>query len=283
MKKIIAKTLLIVLLMLPAFSCKKFLQTQSQNNEFLTTAQDLDELLIGGGYTPSFHGNGQTHMLFIMDDDVEENPVPVLQPGSSVETSYLSGYYNWQPNPYIYSDGTQEDNLVTIFSKVYKNISAVNTVIFNVPLMRQKGEPDEILTRVDGEAHFLRALYYFLLVNTYGKPYNKVSANTDYGVPLKTDPAIEAGFFSRATVQQVYDQMISDLLQAEKDLEGYNKGSVIRANQAAVQALLSRIYLFTEEYEKAAAYADKVLANNYQISNLNNFNFANNFLQLSSP
>ena len=283
MKRIITNALLIALLMLPAFSCKKFLQTQSQNNDFLKTAQDLDELLVGGGYTPSFYGNGRTHMLFIMDDDVEENPIPVLQPENIVETSHLSGYYNWQPNPYVYSDGTQEDDQVSIFTKVYKNLSTVNTVIFNVPLMRKTGEPDDILTRVDGEAHFLRALYYFLLVNTYGKPYNKASASTDYGVPLKTDPAIEAGFFSRATVQQVYDQMINDLLQAEKDLEGYNKGSVIRANQAAVQALLSRIYLYTEEYEKAVAYADKVLAKSYQISDLNNFNFANNFLQLSSP
>jgi len=283
MKRVIIKPLLIVLMILPAFSCKKFLQTQSQNNEFLNTAQDLDELLVGGGYTPSFYGNGRTHMLFIMDDDVEENPLPVLQPENANQISYLGGYYNWQPNPYVYSDGTQEDNHVTIFNKVYKNLSTVNTVIFNVPLMRKKGEPDDILTRVDGEAHFLRALYYFLLVNTYGKPYSKASANTDYGVPLKTDPAIEAGFFSRATVQQVYDQMINDLLEAEKDLEGYNKGSVIRANQAAVQALLSRIYLYTEEYEKAAVYADKVLAKSYQISNLNNFNFANNFLQLTSP
>ncbi|MDO6431965.1 RagB/SusD family nutrient uptake outer membrane protein [Flavitalea sp. BT771] len=283
MKRVITKSLLIILLMLPAFSCKKFLKTQSQNNDFLTTAQDLDELLIGGGYTASFYGNGRTQMLFIMDDDVEENPKPELQPEDIVQTSYFSGYYNWQPNPYIYSDGTQEDNQVTIFTKVYKSISTVNTVIFNVPLMREKGEPDDILTRVDGEAHFLRALYYFLLVNTYGKPYNKATAKTDYGVPLKTDPAIEAGFFSRATVQEVYDQMTNDLLQAEKELEGYNKGSVIRANQAAAQALLSRIYLYTEAYEKAVSYADKVLANNYQISNLNNFNFANNFLQLSSP
>jgi len=283
MKRIITKLLLIVLLTLPAFSCKKFLQSQSQNNEFLKTAQDLDELLVGGGYTPSFYGNGRTHMLFIMDDDVEENPIPVLQPENTIPTSYLSGYYNWQPIPYVYSDGTQEDSHVTIFNQIYKNLSTVNTVIFNVPLMRKSGEPDSTLTRVDGEAHFLRALYYFLLVNTYGKPYNKTSASTDYGVPLKTDPAIEAGFFSRATVQQVYDQMINDLLTAEKELEGYNKRSVIRANQAAVQALLSRIYLYTEVYEKAAAYADKVLAKNYQITNLNNFDFANNFLQLSSP
>ena len=283
MKRVITKPLLIVLLMLPAFSCKKFLQTQSQNNDFLTTAQDLDELLIGNGYTPSFYGNGRTHMLFLMDDDVEENPVPVLAPENVNQISSFSGYYNWQPNPYVYSDGTQEDNQVSIYNKVYKSIATVNTVIFNVPLMRKNGEPEDILTRVDGEAHFLRALYYFLLVNTYGKPYNKSSASTDYGVPLKTDPAIEAGFFSRATVQQVYDQIINDLLEAEKDLEGYNKRSVIRASQAAVQALLSRIYLYTEEYEKAAACADKVLAQNYQISNLNNFDPANNFLRLSSP
>jgi tetratricopeptide (TPR) repeat protein len=269
--------------MLPAFSCKKFLQTHSQNNNFLKTAQDLDELLIGGAYTPSFYGNGQTHMLFIMDDDVEENPVPVLQSYQTVETSRLSGYYNWQPNPYSFSDGNQEDNQLMIYNKIYKSISTVNTVIYNVPLMRTSGEPGDVLTRVNGEAHFLRALYYFLLVNTYGKPYNKASANTDYGIPLKTDPAVEPGPVSRATVKQVYDQMIDDLLQAEKDLEGYNKQSVVRANQAAAQTLLSRLYLYTEEYEKAASYADKVIAKSYRISNLNNFDFANNFLQLHSP
>src|SRR6185295_4120890 len=128
-----------------------------------------------------FYGNGRTHMLFIMDDDVEENPIPVLQPENTIPTSYLSGYYNWQPIPYVYSDGTQEDSHVTIFNQIYKNLSTVNTVIFNVPLMRKSGEPDSTLTRIDGEAHFLRALYYFLLVNTYGKPYNKTSASTDYG------------------------------------------------------------------------------------------------------
>lgn len=283
MKRVIVRSLLVILVMLPAFSCKKFLQSHSQNNNFLKTAQDLDELLIGGAYTPSFYGNGQTHMLFIMDDDVEENPVPVLQPDQLVESSRFSGYYNWQPNPYIFTDGSLEDNQVSVYNKIYKSISTVNTVIYNVPLMRKAGEPGDVLTRVNGEAHFLRALYYFLLVNTYGKPYNKASAASDYGVPLKTDPAIEPGPVSRATVQKVYDQMISDLLQAEKDLEAYNKPSVIRANQAAAQALLSRLYLYTEQYEKAALYADKVIARKYRINNLNNFDFANNFLQLSSP
>ena len=80
MTRTITKSLLIVLFMLPAFSCKKFLQTYTQNNDFLKTEQDLEEMLIGGGYTPSFYGNGQTQMLFLMDDDVEENPLPVLQP-----------------------------------------------------------------------------------------------------------------------------------------------------------------------------------------------------------
>lgn len=283
MKRVITKYLFVILVIMLASSCKKFLQTYSQNNDFLKTAQDLDELLIGGGYTPSFNGNGQTQLLFIMDDDVEENPIPVLQPDQAIEVSRYNGYYNWQPNPYGFSDGSLEDNQVSVFVKLYKSISTANTVIFNVPQLRGTGEPADILTRVNGEAHFLRALYYFLLVNTYGKPFNKATAGTDYGVPLKTDPAIEAGSFSRATVKQVYDQMISDLFQAEKDLEGFNEQSVVRANQAAAQALLCRLYLYMEEYEKAASYADKLIAKNYQIVDLNNFNTDNNFLQLTSP
>lgn len=274
--------ILIILLMVPASSCKKFLQAKSQNKAFLETAQDLDELLIGEGYAVVSIPI-TTQILFVMDDDVEENPVTVLSATQQLTNSRLSGFHRWQPAPYLAGDGSLQENVQTIFNVTYKKIAAANTIIFNVPLMREKGEPVDMLTRINGEAHFLRALWYFVLVNTYGKPYNKASADIDYGVPLKTTPEVEDGYFTRVPVKTIYDQIVNDLLLAEKDLEGHNEQSTMRAGQAAVQALLSRVFLYIEEYEKAAQYADKLIGKGYQFTNLNGYDNTGNFLKTTSP
>jgi tetratricopeptide (TPR) repeat protein len=150
--------------------------------------------------------------------------------------------------------------------------------------MRTKGEPDSQLQRISGEAHFLRAFIYFMLVNAYGQPYSKASAQTDPGVPLKTEPSVDDQFFPRNTVQQVYDQVTADLLAAEKELETYNAGNAIRANAVAVQALLSRVYLYQGDYEKAILYADKVLAQpTYKLYDLNQYVAGADFNTKTSP
>ncbi|MBN9384045.1 MAG: RagB/SusD family nutrient uptake outer membrane protein [Chitinophagaceae bacterium] len=267
-------------LVVTASSCKKFLATYSQNQVFVTKATDLDEILVGEGY-PEYCGDSR--YLFIMDDDAVENPPAETPAGGDIGVSFLESFYYWQPNPYLASNGYVATYEQTMFYYIYKSISRINTVIFNVPLMRAKGEPDSILVRVDGEAHFLRGLYYLMLVNTFGEPYSPATANKDIGVPLKTDPAIEDKFFSRATVKQVYDQVVADLQTAEKELERFNAASVLRANQAAAQALLSRVYLYMENYDSAISYADKVTGRDYKITDLNNFDDSKDFLQLKSP
>ena len=166
---------------------------------------------------------------------------------------------------------------------MYQRIAALNTILFNIPLLREKGEPENKLQRIAGEAHFLRALYCLVLVNTYGQPYRHATANTDYGVPLKITPEVELKFFSRNSVQEVYNQLEADLLDAEKELEGMNEASVIRANQAAARALLSRVYLYMENYEQAQAYADKVIAKQYRLRDMNGLGADSRFVELESP
>ncbi len=123
-----------------------------------------------------------------------------------------------------------------------------------------------------------------MLVNLYGKPYHPSTATADFGVPVKTDPAIKDQFVSRSTTGEVYQQILKDLLEAEQELAGMNTGSTIRANQAAVQALLSRMYLYREEYEKAVLYADKVIdSHRYELKDLNHHTAGEDFLNRTSP
>ncbi|RZS76637.1 RagB/SusD family nutrient uptake outer membrane protein [Pseudobacter ginsenosidimutans] len=265
---------LFCILSISGISCKKFLASYSQNKSFIETTADLDELLVGEVYNKL--DNSIPDMWFTMDDDVElGKPENVTYDGLRTMNT---GYYYWQPDPAIDNEGNPI-NSNSIFAGLYAWIVRINTILHLIPDLREKGEPATALNRISGEAHFLRAFYYFILVNTYGKPYKPSTAANDFGVPLKTDPAIKDQFASRSSVQQVYDQIVADLLLAEQELSGANTTSTIRPNQAAVQALLSRVYLFMENYEQAVLYAGKVISNNkYRLVDLNNHIAGNNFL-----
>mgnify|MGYP002300160014 FL=1 len=53
------------------------------------------------------------------------------------------------------------------WERFYKSIGVLNSIIYMADEFRSKEEDIELLNRVEGEARFLRAGYYFLLVNIY--------------------------------------------------------------------------------------------------------------------
>lgn len=269
-------TFIIAAFIFAGTSCKKFLAAYSQNQTFLQSADDLDEVLVGEGYF--LNGPNWGDQAF-MDDDAEHNPGIYLQD----QTFAQFGTHFWQQVPEMQSDGTIYSSYAGDYLVFYKKIAALNTILFNITETRKKNAPEAKLQRISGEAHFLRAYYYLLSVNTYGKPYSAATAATDYGIPLKTSPEIQNTAFTRASVQQVYDQIEADLLEAEKELQGFNEASVARANQATVHALLSRMYLYREEYEKAVTYANKVIEKKYRIRDMNTWTSGTPFVMLASP
>ncbi len=119
-----------------------------------------------------------------------------------------------------------------------------------------------------GESEFIRAFCYFYLVNLYG----------DVPLVLTTNYQVNETV-SRTPQQQVYQQMIRDLLDAQGKLSGnyvsYN-GSVsaerVRPNSAAATALLARVYLYTDSLSNAEIEASEVIGNSAFIldSNLDN-------------
>ena len=111
-----------------------------------------------------------------------------------------------------------------------------------------------------GVALFCRASSYLTLTRHFGLVYNQATADTDLSVPLVTvyDQLKKA---ERATVKQVYDQIITDLNEAETLLAA-NPGKV-RADIPtvdAVKALKARYYLDTKDYANAAKMAEAVIA-----------------------
>ena len=138
--------------------------------------------------------------------------------------------------------------------------------------------------RVKGECHFIRASLYFTLVNLYGKAYSKISAATDLGVPLKLTEYIEHDKdketqFQRASVAQIYEQIVKDLKASVDYLtQSPQPRPLHRASKEAAQLLLSRVYLYMQDWNNAAAIAAQLLENDTRLHQMNEGDSAKIFL-----
>jgi hypothetical protein len=114
--------------------------------------------------------------------------------------------------------------------------------------------------RVEGEALFLRSLMFFDLVRFYAQQYQPGSASTQLGIPLVLTPTrgiSEESYVSRNSVEEVYNQVIADLISAASKLPEDND---VYASSGAASALLARVYLQKGDYAKARDAANTVIA-----------------------
>ena len=123
---------------------------------------------------------------------------------------------------------------------------------------------DNIQKRSLGEAYFLRAHYYYVLVRLYG------------GVPLRLKPFTpgQSTAIARASKEEVYSQIASDcrkaidLLPAKKDYSSQDLG---RATKDAALTMLADMYLTLApdnkaDYQHVVNLCDSVTALGYDLS-----------------
>lgn len=153
-----------------------------------------------------------------------------------------------------------------MWSRLYTHIGALNVIINKLEDFKTEKE----YNRIKGEALFLRAAYYFWLVNVYGQPYQEEAAKQEPGVPLKLTDYVEIKSYSRDPVADVYAVILEDLQHAAACLRGVTQPTVYRVNAAAVHAFASRVYLYMGDYENTIKQCDSVLLGyNYRLLDLN--------------
>ena len=121
-----------------------------------------------------------------------------------------------------------------------------------------------------------------MLANLYGKPYSPTSAKTDLAVPIKLTKNIEDKVYTRATVEKTYEQVLEDLLTAEKHLKGQSRKSVTRAGHTATCLLLSRVCLYMQNYTEALKWAKACLEEQGSLTDLNDYQ-GTTFLTQTNP
>lgn len=167
-------------------------------------------------------------------------------------------YYNNPITDYllIWQGDIKPENSFCEWNSFYRTINYCNTVL-------EKGEPildiDNSFTPDEwneyrSEALALRALMYFYLTRVFNE------------VPLvlqATNDDLQQITAAKATTEEVWTQIESDLLEAEKYIPfSYNttteedKGRVTKYTVWAIQA---DFYLWTEQYAKAEEACDKII------------------------
>ncbi len=260
-------------------SCSDFLEEYSQDTDYVRTWKDLDELLIGDCYLPVHASDYLSYTstpgswIHLLGDEVQESQTGYTNQyatGDYREKSF--GYFTWQQRVgqnESYTDYYTENDTWT---KIYYCINIANNILASVEDVPCVTEVEkEGVHKVRGEAHFLRAYYFFWLANLYGKPYNPATAETDLCVPLKTSDVVEDKKFTRQSVAEVYRQVLADLSIAESELGQLKnaKLSIYRADSTACHLLQSRVYLYMQQWDKASLYAKKVMAAHPALTNLN--------------
>lgn len=134
----------------------------------------------------------------------------------------------------------------------YRIIAGTNTALTKLEEGKSK-EDDQLM----GENLYIRSLIYFYLTNVFGRPYNQ-NPTSNLAVPLKlTDDPTEN--LPRSTVEQVYAQILKDLLKAETLFNDETRIKIYGSKES-VQALLARVYLYMGNNQKAIEYSDKVIS-----------------------
>ncbi|MEQ9441462.1 MAG: RagB/SusD family nutrient uptake outer membrane protein [Cyclobacteriaceae bacterium] len=141
------------------------------------------------------------------------------------------------------------DNDATRFawSSQYIGIRRANLVLDNIPDIEMD---EDLKARYLAEAKFLRAWYYINLVKTFGD------------IPLVLTSEIEAYDLTRTPRQQIYDQIIKDLQEAEAVLPAaseYADDDRGRATKGAAQAYLGKVYLYLNDFVNAEQWFAQVI------------------------
>jgi starch-binding outer membrane protein, SusD/RagB family len=149
-----------------------------------------------------------------------------------------------------------------LYKKGYRIINVANVVLNKLSLVSDANK-----NNVKGQALFCRALAHFELVRLFAQPWGYSSDNAHNGIPLRKE--IIVGSIQRASVKQVYDQVIADLKEAETLLpDALPAGKYYTATKWAAKAYLAKVYFQMNDFTNAYNYANQVIAsNNFTLDN----------------
>ena len=220
-------------------------QGQLTPSDYFSSSPDASTEVVNAVYNAllqtNVHGFPWLGVASITSDDADKGS----SPGDTGTDKNLLNNFTFGPEAVSF-DNIWEGN--------YVGVMRANYAIDVLPIITVSAD---LKKRLTGEAHFLRAYFYWNLVRCFG------------GVPLITfvpnpsDQAQKEQARTRATSDQIYAQIITDLSVAVDSLTTLSELPVLelgRATSGAALGLRAKVYMYMGEWANAVADARSVIA-----------------------
>ncbi|MGS2764345.1 RagB/SusD family nutrient uptake outer membrane protein [Sinomicrobium sp. M5D2P9] len=256
--KPINKYLIISFFTLSLFSCESFLEEENRSNitaeGYFTDAEGY-ESLVSAAYSTLRSVWGDDPWLFCLGVDIYTRGESEIVGGSYGNRDIFSSQLN------EYAELDPQNSFVSgFYTNCYWAIQVCNTAISRADGV--DGMSDSRKEQLLAEVRFLRAYYYYLLVEQFGD------------VPVVEEEITGvATHFDRASEESVYEFIISEL-EASGGLVPEVAEEFGRATKGAVNNLLALVYLTRgyklyaggNDFAMAASLADEVInSGNYSL------------------
>ncbi|MGX1928819.1 RagB/SusD family nutrient uptake outer membrane protein [Flagellimonas sp. 2504JD4-2] len=256
----IRKIAIIVLSVLAVQSCTDDLNTEPRVEESLDNLLDSDPNAVLG-ILARLYGGLVLHGTGVPGGGDQQADIAGDDPG---ETVFFRSMWNMQElttdiaknrwgdgglDPLTTASGWVPTNKFFgyMYNRSYFNIAQINNFIIDV--QRTSIADADLLV---AEARYLRALHYYYLMDLFG------------GVVLVTEEDGVTGVLrEKESREAIFNFVESELLDVEETIPASNEYG--RANRAAVQMLLAKIYLNAEvytgtsQYDQALVYSENVI------------------------
>lgn len=218
-------------------SCSDFLeqnpQTDLSENDFYKTADDILSA-VNGAYSS------------LQEGDIYGNWYVFGEIPSDNTRNQLSGSVTTQNEFDQFYIDTQNSMIASFWKAAYKVINRTNTVLGRIDGIEINAE---LANRYKLECKFIRALMYFNLVRVYG----------DVPLVLKEISISESYDILRKPKENVYNQIIADLKEAQGLPVSYSTAEDGRATQGAAKALLADVYMTLHKYAEAETILAEII------------------------
>jgi starch-binding outer membrane protein, SusD/RagB family len=154
-----------------------------------------------------------------------------------------------------------ETQVVDAWTAAYRIISQANMTMTNID--KFASEDEGRVNRIKAQALAIRGLVHFDILRYWVNDYTNANA---YGIPYMEKFDYEQKP-ARGTVAETFNKIEKDLLDAKNLMQNMdddiNSGdSRAYIDEAAVNAILARMYLYANKMDKAIEFATEVIDNN---------------------
>lgn len=193
---------------------------------------------------------------------------------------------------------TIENGGMGVYASCYGTIAMCNNVIHKIKTqpevyLAEEGIEQQDLDNLLAECYFVRAFMYFDLVRWYGQPFRVVKQYCNVASPAEGQEIVPQTLGvpivnedvnvnvldkpSRRHILENYEYILADLLAARELLDpAFTRANVkdpkAMISMGAINAMLSRVYLYMQDWEKAEFYASEVLdSGKYSVADANTY------------